>query len=568
MRFLPSMRTAFPFPNALARTIKSLYLLPLVLMPSQAVCNAFPLDPVRIWVRDVSPATGAIDVEVSVWQGNAARDIDKAKCIYVENTQVETNQEGQFAFWLGEGESVKGSLHGSEYALDHLLTLRLRYQPPEEESQLERWFVLKAIDNAYIASRFSRMESNQIGANEDLKGVDYKSYEPSFQDFSPDLVRRGMAILYPDGRIQTEDGSFFHPENTTTSGVQELFDYCSEHHVDGYIVGGSIPRSQQIVYHIWTPLRIRPAQGIRIDTGAISLQFMPELREAPGLTIDSCMMNDIRIRGLLHYRAKGYALAIQPSNPLPLDEFVGNTIVDTAIYITAIACEGAKGAVLFDGSVNFNRFEFNEINFGELGIHATAESNFSNNRITCKHIHGQTDTSIRDESGTANLWEVNLNCDAKNPLGIVTGGTNSLWFANVISREKPGITLLPTATGNQFHLTGLNGGFDNQATAPTNRFYATPNVASAEKIQLGFAASTPEVPESGEAIQNTNPFPVVIVMKSPGTVHRWSLTDAYDTSEAFEGGFHNGQNIFLSPGEAIAIEYDEETPVWRWRTVY
>ncbi|MEM8946872.1 MAG: hypothetical protein AAGD11_16985 [Planctomycetota bacterium] len=528
-----------------------------------ATSQAFPTDPARIFARDQSPIAGKIEVETSVWQGGSPHEVDSGTRIYLERRTVTTGGEGHFDFWLDEANAIEGDLRGKKVGLNLQLHLQLKYRPPGKEP-IQRRIGLAAIDNAYVA--WPTGTARTPGTNEHLQGSYSKSYDPKFSEFSPEYVRRGMAILYPDGRLQTEDGSYRETSGTTTSGVQEFLDYCTNHHVDGYIVGGSIPRRQQVIYRIWTPLRMHPAQGIRIDTGAITLQFMPDLGDQPGLTIDSCMMNDIRIRGLLHYRGSGYALAIKPENPLPLDRFVGNTIVDSAFFVTAIACSDARGAVRFEGSINFCRFDFNEINHGELGIHVAPDGSFSNCRITCKHVHGQTENSILDEGSAKNVWEVNLNCDAKDPLGIVTNGQDNIWFSNINSRNKPGLTLNPNARGNQFFLMGLNGGYDNQAVEPTNRFYASPSTV-ANKLKLGFGVETPSIPASGELMINRNPFPVIVMIKAGGSVSRWELNDTYGGSDEFAGSLQAGQNIYLSPGEGLRIHYSGAPPEWRWRAV-
>ncbi|MGD9634641.1 MAG: hypothetical protein AB7G28_10535 [Pirellulales bacterium] len=550
--------------HALRGVVTSASLLTLLLALAADCAWAFPLDPVRIFARDISPAAGKLEVEASVWQDGEPFALDQGQRIYVEEREVETDAEGRFDFWLGEGKPVEGQLKGEQFGLNQKLRLQLHYRVPGSEQFRNVRLDLSPIDNAYIASHTSAQPLSNEAASRGAKL--FKPYEPKFRDFAPELVRRGLVTLYPDGRLQTEDGSFVETTGTTTSGVQEFFDYCTEHHVDGYIMGGSLPHAQQVVYQIWTPLHMHPAQGIRIDTGAITLQFMPELGDQPGLTIDSCMMNDIRIRGLLHYMGSGYALSIKPANPLPLDRFVGNTIVDTIAYVTSIACRDARGAIEFDGSVNFCRFEFNEINHGGVGIHVAPGSSFSNNRITCKHVHGQTGASILDEAGAANVWEVNVNCDGVDPLGIVTSGRDSLWFTSVNSRTRPGLVLERAASGNQLFLMGLNGGYDNRAENPTNRFYASPGTPAA-KLHLGYAVETPPVPASGELVVNRNPFPVVVMFKSPGSVAQWELNDPYGAAERFEGPLASGQTIYLAPAEAIRLHFAGYAPSWRWRAV-
>ena len=41
----------------------------------------------------------------------------------------------------------------------------------------------------------------------------------------PELVRRRLLTLYPDGRLQTEEGLFPEITESNFSGVQESFDY-------------------------------------------------------------------------------------------------------------------------------------------------------------------------------------------------------------------------------------------------------------------------------------------------------------------------------------------------------
>lgn len=171
------------------------------------------------------------------------------------------------------------------------------------------------------------------------------------------------------------------------------------------------------------------------------------------------------------------------------------------------------------------------------------------------------------EAGTANSWEVNLNCDGKDPYGIITHAYNDYWVAAVNSRNKPGIVLEPTARGNQFHLTGLSGGFVNKATRPTNRFYASPEIA-ADKIRLGYNTETPAVAATGQPVLNRNPFVVEVMIQNPGSVKRWTLIDVYDASVSFDAALTTGQTITLSPGEAVTLHYPEAKPTWKWRALH
>ena len=524
---------------------------------------AFPLDPVRIYVPGRAPSSDKVDITASIYQGGTYTEDGSGKLLYRERQTVQPDGDGDFAYWLGDGSVLYGKLQGPEFGLDKTLYLDVQVLSRQPATPQKAYRVkLSSIDNAYVASQRRR----QVGESEHLRGKFFRSYAPAFRRVVPDMVRTGVATLFPDGRIQTETGAFLRTDGTQTSGVQELFDYCESHNVDGYIVGGAIPKQQQIRYLIWEPLQLPARQGFRLDTGSITMEFMPEVGSQPGLTINSCMMCDIRIRGLLHYRGEGYALAVHASDRLPLDKFVGETIVDSAFYISSIACRGARGAVVLDGEVNYCTFTFNEVNHGDYGIHVTSTAQLSNNRFTCKHVHGQEETSVLVETGSSNVWEINTNCDGKDPRGIVTSGQNDVWFANVISRSKKSLTLGKTARGNQFHTGLLSNGFENHAQNPINRIYPATTVP-AEMLKTGYAVDTPEVGTSGIPIVNRNPYPVVVWIKHPGSVTQWGVTDTYGVREMVDAPLLAGQSIYLAPAESITLHYAKSPPTWKWRAI-
>src|SRR4051794_9667232 len=70
-------------------------------------CAAFPLDPVRIFVQDTSPAPGQFEAEVSVWSGGEPKGFDSGRRIYLEKLQVTTESDGHFDFWLGNGAELE-----------------------------------------------------------------------------------------------------------------------------------------------------------------------------------------------------------------------------------------------------------------------------------------------------------------------------------------------------------------------------------------------------------------------------------------------------------------------------
>jgi len=524
--------------------------------------QGFPLDPVRIHFggtlarTDRTPITEPQELIFSVWQGGSENELDSGRLLYREKVTVRPEPDGHFFVWLGAGEVLHGQLRGAPFGLDKTLFLQTAYEGPD--GKVRKRFPLHAIADAYVTR-------GAVTKAAPRRVEPIARFIPDFTTEKPEMMRRPRARLYPDGYIQTPGGALIPTTGSRTAGVQELLDYCVRHHVDGYIVGGSEPHGQQVVYHINEPVRLAPFQGFSLDTGAVALYFGTKgqpLGDRPAFTIDSCMMVDIRIRGLILNIGKGYALAIQPRNLLPLDTFVGPTIVDTSVYVTAIATRG-KG-VLFDGSINFSRFTFNEINGGDIGVHVSPTAGFSNNRFTCKHVHGQRRFGLLIEAGSGNVWEVNYSPDARDPRPIVTNATNDFWIVNAWARTQPVITLQENASGNQFRLLGLGGGYENWARQPTNRFYLAPSGAT-QQLGVGFSLATPDIPASGVPVVNREPFPVGIIVVDPGSVNAWSLTDVYGANRRIEAPLNAGQSLSLHPGESVTLYYEGRRPRWVWR---
>ena len=492
-------------------------------------------------------------VYLSLWLGGTNK-LDSGARIYSEKAVITPVRDGIAYYWLGGGKVLGGSLDPAGLRTQEPLYLQEAVGTETNRNSIRS--LVQPMDNVWVAInphliRYWRSSSLQYSGL--LKTTKM-----------PATARREVATLYPDRKIQKEDGSILDVSKSKSSGLQELFDYCFSNRVDGYIMGGASPVGGPISYVSSVPIHLHPSQGFRLDTGAVTLLFDESIGSQPALTIDSCMMVDLRIRGQIVNRSTGYAVAFKPENTLPLDTFVGPTIVDSCFYILTVATRGQ--GILMEGSINFNTFISNEINGGDYGVHVRSGS-FTNNKFTCKHVHNQNKAAMFIEAGAKNTWEVNTNADARDPVGIDTAATDDIWTVNVNSGKKPSIILEPSARGNQFHIMGLSGGFENRATTPTNRFYASPQPNAALSKQ-GFSAETPGVPQSGMTVVNRNPYNVVVMIIAAGSVSRWSVADVSGTIQLVDGPLFVGQNILLAPGEGIRLDYaPENAPKWRWRAL-
>jgi hypothetical protein len=282
--------------------------------------------------------------------------------------------------------------------------------------------------------------------------------------------RGGLAILYPDKRLQQADGQIVDVSSSPSAGIQELFDYCRDNFADAYIVGGVESSTfGPIVYNSQVPIVLHPQQGFRLDTGIITINFTSNLGSQNGLTIESSIIADVRIRGQIVYFGSSYAVAFKGTQQVPLDPVT--SISDNSYFIGAVAVVENANCVLFDGSVAFNNIFFNEINGGQIGVDvrdstAGVAGNYARNRFNCRHIHGQFSTGVRVRGGGGgNIWEVNVEPDfGRNPIGIDTGISNDIWFANLVSNGQPSLIVRSGARRNQFHLMEVQGGIQDSGT--------------------------------------------------------------------------------------------------------
>lgn len=79
----------------------------------------------------------------------------------------------------------------------------------------------------------------------------------------------------------------------------------------------------------------------------------------------------------------------------------------------------------------------------------------------------------------------------------------------------------------------------------------------------GFAATTPAVPASGTAQQNTNPYPVRVYLLTGGTGTAVAITDPSGTTQSITVTLAAGQEWTLDPGAKITLTYTV-APTWKW----
>jgi hypothetical protein len=208
--------------------------------------------------------------------------------------------------------------------------------------------------------------------------------------------------------------------------------------------------------------------------------FTGALGVNPGLFFDSCMMTEVDLQGEIVYGGTGDAVMIQPTNNVPVDavkvcidsKFKINTIVNTNIT-------SSEANIRFDpglGSITGCRFEFLELNgegapgggglalFGIVVSTPGVGSGFTDNFISCPHIHNHNSASVQVGVSTTratqiarNTWHVVCAPNATKT-GFDCFGIKQYGFVNVLDTAgvpTAGINFQPTADKCLLHSTEL-----------------------------------------------------------------------------------------------------------------
>ena len=318
---------------------------------------------------------------------------------------------------------------------------------------------------------------------------------------SPD---RAFLVLTPDGKYVLPDGEVVEVKESKTSGLQEAIDRAVADNYDLYVAGGDYKHR---VYHCTRSVVFPPLQGKVIKFGAATLNFDGfDDPTQPGLVFDSCMNVTFECNAQIVYHLNGTALKFQPRKLLPVDDFVGPTMVASRFHFAAIAhvntpvaFVGKQGniprddtnacCVVIDPVKSITRCEFHFIellggNFG-LRIETPAEgSTFSFNHLRGMFVHEQFNTSIsegtidessRNETIVGNQWNVHC-APSPDARAVDVHGNRGVWTIITIAERGPlraGLTTHKTTQQNTFTMPTRDGEFVGPFTPEvpgTNRF--------------------------------------------------------------------------------------------------
>ena len=295
-------------------------------------------------------------------------------------------------------------------------------------------------------------------------------------------------MLRPDGTYVLPSGKVVKVPESKTSGLQEAIDRAVAEGLDLFVAGGDYQRR---VYRCSVPVVFPPMQGKWIELGAATIDFNGFADPLqPGMVFDSCMNVYFECHAQLVYHMNGAVLRFEPQHNLPVDDFVGPTIVASRFRFAAIShvntpvtFVGNQGGIAKDDAraccvvfaprhgINRCEFVFTELLGGNFGIRVETPAeggNFAFNQIAGLFVHEQFHTSVaegtldgcpRNRSIRGNRWDVHC-APSPGARAIDTHGNHGRWLIRAVAERGPlagGLITHPTTTHNTFILQDLDG---------------------------------------------------------------------------------------------------------------
>ena len=368
-----------------------------------------------------------------------------------------------------------------------------------------------------------------------------------------------------------------HTPGTATSGLQEAFNEAKKTGQDVYICGGGGPR--YVWYVTKETLRIPWMQNWHCDGGEYFIGYQRPTGDA--VVIDSMMSTKIKLGGIATESTDGAVVHIAPGQGAPggPDNFAGiggtkldfNALVGSGKVIDPDLKAGAEGqkksvALWLDASKGpiISCWIFsNELNAADKGLLMTGTQSITHNKIEFASHLTNTAIEIGDsKTGGTGISDNRIEAWIQGlpwSTGARIRGERNYFFLTT-EQHAPGKDIIfeADAKNNLVIAQNLPDGITNNATTSTNRIISTRSI--------GFDLPTPSCPASGEDCMNRNPYPADVIIRKPGTVSAWTLTDANGKSETFAAGLFAGQRFGLEPGDKIRFTYTAALS-WKWKAL-
>jgi len=308
----------------------------------------------------------------------------------------------------------------------------------------------------------------------------------TFGDVSTNNLYSGWVRMYRTGsqtwKVVDPNGTEIDISSSTTGGLQEAINYAVTHCHPFWVNGGGRYSAPGVnVIHCSTTLEIPPLELATIIIENVTINFPGSLGSDPGVRFDSCMQVYFRMDGQIVYGGTGTALEFNVRNALPYD---GVKSLGASTFHFPTIWGGTNGVYFrpVDGPIGENTFTFQEINHCERAIFVLStndDSTFYHNRIVAPLMQGPQDANkpfvlIGGSANTHvkyNEWHLSSHAILNGQRAISTYETGGLYFGSISSDlgvPSDAIFLESTATGNQFFMGTMEGGYSAHANSANN----------------------------------------------------------------------------------------------------
>lgn len=270
-------------------------------------------------------------------------------------------------------------------------------------------------------------------------------------------------------KVYTPDGKLLNTTGTTTSGLQEAFNYATAHNLDVLVFGRGVrnaaPHSQFGYYSVNNPLTIGPLQDRIYEIYSVTFNYTRSTLSALTLTD---LVNS-------RFELTGQVVAVLTNAPNVLIKPTSTGIINSDIRIQHVV--GKKEApvtnVVVDPSVRTienNQFHLHEMNAAYFGItvaNPSAATFFRNNFIRSQHTHAYGHIGVQlgqSEANSSNIYgnrlQIRTSTDGVGGGGAeaavqVWGDDNEINLLAFGSGLNFGIKFEPGSDGNSLYYTSL-----------------------------------------------------------------------------------------------------------------
>lgn len=280
--------------------------------------------------------------------------------------------------------------------------------------------------------------------------------------------------------VYDETGALMDVSASTSQGLQEAINRAKSAGANLEVIGGMTTASADwglitsTATITWPAMRntLISFKGVHLtlNTGA-----------ADGMVFNSAMMVQLDWIGEIVYSGTGSAVRFQPTTAVPVDPVTA--IIDSRFNLNTVVntnTVGSLSTVQFDpgaGSITHNEFHFIEINgdgdaggvalttFGFYVATPGVGFGFTDNFISCPHVHGHKNASVqvcpnttRATQSARNRWDVNCVPRGATSDGFNTFGVKDYGIVNVLNAivtPVNGCVFQSSATKNRFISTEL-----------------------------------------------------------------------------------------------------------------